>query len=161
MIPERIQEYQHLLYHCTLLTRQFLEVYHNRIKLVDIERQVSNKQFKYAGRFDFQFLLFDPLEERWIPCLGDIKTSRQIRTTVRTQLTGYNLTDQLNGWAERLYELRICPYEEDDYGYGWEMVWLNKDPEGLEYCVSKFADMTKEELLTNNLNLVDFEDYEE
>ena len=161
MIPERIQEYQYLLSQCALLTKQFLEVYHDRIKLVAIERQVSNKQFKYAGRFDFQFYLYDPLEKRWIPCLGDIKTSRALRPIVKTQLTGYNLSDQLQGWGERLYELRICPYEDDEWGYGWEMVWLQHDPEGLEYCVSKFADLSKEELVTSNLDLLDFDDYEE
>ena len=161
MIPERIQEYQEYLNQAALLTREFLEVYHDKIKMVSIERRVSNAQFGYAGRFDFQFYLFDAHADRWIPCLGDIKTSDRVHDSVKTQLTAYNLSDDLRGWGERLYELRIHPYPDNEWGYGWEFVLLDHDREGVENCVFTFAEMEKQELDIKNESDPELKDYEE
>ena len=145
--------YQTYLLVTAEMVRQFIYIYQNRIRLLDIETFCYNKELGYGGRFDLLFEIFE--NGRWVKCIGDIKTSKALYPTVPAQLTGYQLAlASMNTYhAERLYELRFHPSYDEPDDLGWEMVILKQDIPLLTKARDDFylADNLKKQAKKNNI----------
>lgn len=107
---KEILKYQKYVNYGKELFAEFLDVYEDRIRMLDVET-LCFSEHGFAGRFDLKFQ-FEIRRGKWINCIGDIKTSKQIyEDSVSLQLSAYN--NALGDWAARLYILRIHPYHTD------------------------------------------------
>ena len=123
---EELAHYQTFLPNTWKMFTEFLWWYGKKIKVVEVERFCWNKELGYAGRFDFLFKLYSEKEQRWIMCLGDIKSGKRLPESTGAQLWAYN--SAINLLAEQLWAFHIHPYADDFHG--WDFIRLEPDSVG-------------------------------
>ena len=127
---------------------EFLSVWEHRIEILDIETPIYSDFPSYAGRFDFKFLLKEA--GKTYKCIGDIKTSKQIRIeSVSCQLTAYQKA-LVDFNADRIYALKIHPYSDKDIG--WEFKRLRFSWKPFEKAYDKFVAYWSQKGLPNPPN---------